>query len=51
MDGEVGRDQVTYNLVGLSLDFELFSKSNEEPLKDLKWGSDMIRSMFSKRAF
>lgn len=51
MDGEVCRDQVIYNFVCLSLDFELLPKSNEEPLKDFKLGSDMIRSMFSKRAF
>lgn len=51
MDSEVCRDQVIDNLVCLSLDFELFSKSNEEPLKDLKWVSDTIRSMFSKRVF
>lgn len=51
MDSEVCWDQVTYNLVCLSLDFELFLKSNEEPLKYFKQDSDMIRSVFSKRAF
>lgn len=30
---EVYKDQVIYNLVCLSLDFELFPKSTEKPLK------------------
>lgn len=47
---EMCRDQVIYNLVCLSLDFELFPKSSGEPLKGFKHGCD-IRSVFSKRAF
>lgn len=50
-DSEACRDQVIYNLVCLSLDFELFLRSSEEPLKGFKQDSGTIRSVFSKRAF